>query len=57
MFIGVTKEYLTEVEALRDLEPTMRHHEETGIWRMTSRTEVDNYISGKIGVIYVFQLL
>ena len=54
--IGVTKQYLTEVSALRDLEPTMLRHEETGIWRMTSRTEVDDYILGKVGVVYVFRL-
>lgn len=49
---SMTEYYLTEVEALRELEPTMRRMEEEGTWRMLSRETEPNLIVGKFSVVF-----
>ncbi len=51
----MTAYYLQTVQALHELEPTMRKMEEEGTWKMLSRETEPNMIMGRDGLFHTFR--
>ena len=42
---------------IKDLEPTMKQHEDAGLWKRMTRKVVPNYQLDAPGVVFVYEVL
>ena len=46
-----------KIDFLKDLEPTMKRHEDNGLWRRIDRKIVPNYSEEVPGIVFIFEVL
>ena len=46
-----------KIEFFKNLEPTMKRHEDEGLWRMVERKIVPKYLENDNGLVFIFEVL
>ena len=58
LILAMCETYLRgKIEFFKNLEPTMKRHEDEGLWRMVERKIVPKYLENDNGLVFIFEVL
>ena len=58
LVFAMSEKYIRDkTEFFKNLEPTMKRHEDSGLWRMVERKIVPKYLENDNGLVFIFEVV